>query len=262
MLRIAIATRCFNQPLEQSLRLAGEIGAEGVGVQLDVRDELRPTDLSDTGRRQFLHRLSERGLRVASATFPLRRPLCDQEHLDSRVASLKKAMEFAYDLGSRVLTTRVGSIPVDGEGPGYSLLCELLNDLARHGNHVGVTLAVAPVSESPETLRKLFDTVKSGPIGVDFDPAAFAISRHSPAQALRDLQAFVAHFQARDAIREFDGGGLEVPLGRGEVDWVELLPLLDEIEYRGWTTVLRTQGDDRPGDVARAVKFLRQVELG
>lgn len=260
MLRIAIATRGFGQPLESSIRLAGEAGA--AGVQLDVRDELQAADLSDTGRRQFLHRLTGRGMKVASATFPLRRPLYDQQHLDVRVASLKKAMQFAYDLGASVLTTRVGPIPAEAEGTSYPLLCEVLNDLARHGNHVGVTLAVAPDSESPQTLRKLLDAVKSGPIGVDFDPAAFAISRHSPVQALRDLHAFVSHFQARDAVREFDGGGLEVPLGRGEVDWVELLPQLDEIEYRGWTSVVRTQGDDKPGDITRAVKFLRQVVLG
>lgn len=260
MLRIAVATRCFGHPLETSIRLAGEIGAGG--VQLDVRDELRPTDLTDTGRRQFLHRLTERGLKVASVSFPLRRPLYDQQHLDARVGSLKKAMQFAYDLGASVLTTRVGPIPADGEGTSYPLLCEVLNDLARHGNHVGVTLAVVPVAESPETLGKLFDSVKAGPIGVDFDPAAFAIAKHSPSQAIRDLYSYVVHVQARDGLREFDGGGVEVLLGRGEVDWVELLPLLDEIEYRGWTTVVRTQGDDKLGDMTRAIKFLRQVAIG
>jgi len=260
MLRIAVATRCLNQPIDDCIRLAGEMGAEG--VQLDARDELRPTDLTETGRRQFLHRLSERGLRVASLTFPLRRPLSDEVHLDARMAALRQAMQFAFDLGAQVLTTRIGPIPADAESTHYQLLRELLNDLARHGNHIGTTLTISPVGDSPESLLKLLDSVKSGPIGIDFDPAAFVIGKHSPAQALRDLYSFVAHFQARDGLREFDGGGQEVALGRGEVDWVELLPLLDEISYRGWTTIVRTQGDDKLGDITRAVKFLRNVTLG
>jgi sugar phosphate isomerase/epimerase len=260
MLRLAVATHCFGQPLKSSIRLAAEAGA--AGVQLDVRDELPPADLTDTGRRQFLHRLNERGLRIASVTFPLRRPLCDERHLDARMAALRQAMQFAYDLGAPVLTTRIGPIPPDAESTGQQLLRELLNDLARHGNQVGTTLAVSPVGEAPAAIHSLLDSVKAGPIGVDFDPAAFVIGKHSPAQALRDLHRFVVHVQARDAVRESDGGGLEVPLGRGEVDWVELLPLLDEIAYRGWVTVVRTQGDDKLGDIASAIQFLRKVSLG
>ena len=56
-----------------------------------------------------------------------------------------------------------------------------------------------------------------------------------------------------------DAGGLEVALGRGEVEWIEILPLLDEVAYAGWVTVVRTQGDDRGGDVARGVKYLSNV---
>src|SRR5262245_2402745 len=82
-LRIALATRCLGLPLRGSLLAASSFGA--AGVQLDVRDELKPGDLSETGRRQFLHQLEESGLSVASVAFPLRRALFDQEHLDARV---------------------------------------------------------------------------------------------------------------------------------------------------------------------------------
>ena len=71
------------------------------------------------------------------------------------------------------------------------------------------------------------------------------------------------HFNqiVRDAIRDIDAGGLEVALGRGEVEWIEVLPLLDEIEYAGWVTVNRTQGNDLALDAARAVEYLKNVML-
>jgi sugar phosphate isomerase/epimerase len=87
------------------------------------------------------------------------------------------------------------------------------------------------------------------------------MSGHNPAQAFRALHPWVIHVTARDAIRDVDAGGVETALGRGEVDWVEFLPLLDEIEYAGWVTVNRTQGEDRAGDVARGVEYLKNVLL-
>ena len=69
------------------------------------------------------------------------------------------------------------------------------------------------------------------------------------------------HVTARDAVRDLnaEGGAMEVPIGRGEVDWVELLPLLHEAEFRGWVTVNRSQGTDRAGDVTRGLQYLGRV---
>jgi sugar phosphate isomerase/epimerase len=66
----------------------------------------------------------------------------------------------------------------------------------------------------------------------------------------------------RDAIREGDGSAREVPVGRGEVPWQELLAVIHELDYRGWFCVDRTQGEDRAGDAARAIQYLRSLELG
>jgi sugar phosphate isomerase/epimerase len=97
---------------------------------------------------------------------------------------------------------------------------------------------------------------------MNLDPAALVLARQDPAQAIRELHDLVAHVQVRDAIRDVDGLGTEVPVGRGEVDWDELLALLEEARYRQWFTVERTQGDDKLGDSARAVQFLKQVARG
>ncbi len=258
-LRIALATRCLNRPFQEAIRLAASLAVQG--LQFDSREELKPGDLTETGRRQLLHMLEQQGLSVASLAFPTRRSFYDEEQLDARVGAAKRAMELAWQLRARVVTARVGKIP-DPESKSYRVLQDVLADLARHGNQVGATLAITPTHDSPQALNELIGSIKTGPLGIDFDTAVCVMSGHNPVQALRTLHASIVHLTARDAIRDIDAGGLEVALGRGEVDWVELLPFLDEIAYAGWITVNRTQGDDRAGDAARAVQYLKNVASG
>jgi|SRR5579872_2023573 len=259
-LRIAIATRCLGRPLTESLRAAAKTGARG--VQFDGCEELLAGELTDTGRRQLLHSLEALGLSVASLAFPAHRSFCDEEQLDARVAACKRVMEFAWQLGARVVAARIGKIPADRESKTYRMLFDVLSDLAAHGNQVGATLAITPTRDAPQALIELLAAVKTGPLGIDFDPAAFIMSGHDPAEALRQLHSSVIHFTARDALRDVDAGGLEVAVGRGEVIWPELVALLNEARYPGWATVIRSQGDDRAGDVARAVQYLTNVRSG
>ena len=50
--RLAVASRCFIQPLTPSIQSAAELNVRG--LQLDVRNELRASELSSTGRRDLL----------------------------------------------------------------------------------------------------------------------------------------------------------------------------------------------------------------
>jgi sugar phosphate isomerase/epimerase len=256
-LQLAIATRSLGLPLRTALRRAAECGA--TGVQFDVRDELQTAELTDTGLRQFHHSLRELGLEVASASFPMRRTLYDAVQLDARVAALRSAMDFTARLKCRVLTLRIGPLPGDKEGAEFKTLVEVLNDLSRHGNHVGVSLALAPGGESSSAWLDLLAGVKTGPIGIDFDPCSVVCAGRNVNTVFRDLHALVTHVQARDGVRDLDGTGAEEAVGRGQVDWIELVALLHEAGYHGWLTAIRNQGSDRRGDVARAIDVLRNI---
>ncbi len=50
-----------------------------------------------------------------------------------------------------------------------------------------------------------------------------------------------------------------MPVGRGEVDWDAMVALFDEMNYNGWLTVARYEGDDPLGDATRAVTYLGNV---
>ncbi|MGH7201035.1 MAG: sugar phosphate isomerase/epimerase family protein, partial [Planctomycetaceae bacterium] len=173
----------------------------------------------------------------------------------------REVMQFAWQLKAPLVTLRIGRIPA-ADSEQYRLLVEVLNDLARHGNHVGAVLAVTPTRDDAESLTRLMREITQGPVGIDFDPAGFAMNGADAVAAYRELHELVTNVLIRDGLRDVDGSGREVPVGRGEVDWTELIPMIDQSRYRGPLTVLRTAGDDRAGDCARAIQFLRRLRLG
>ncbi len=258
--RLAVATRCLELPLRASLQAAARCGAEG--VQFDLRQELQPGELTASGRRDLLHYLDELGLTVAGTTFTLRRTLADEHELDRRIAALKQAMTWSFELKSRVLSFRIGKLPADPAGKDARILRDLLDDLAKHANHVGVVLAVQPAQDADEELRTWLAGVTSGPIGIDFDPAQFVLAGRNPVDALRTLHAFTYHAQLRDGLSEPDGTSNETPVGDGAVPWPEVLATLGEIEFAGWLTAVRTQGQDKPRDLTRAISYIRRLLLG
>lgn len=258
--RLSVATRCLQQPLRQSFQTAAGMGAQG--ILLDVRQEIDASLLTETARRDLLHCLGELGLAVAGAVIPIRQPLNVEHELDHRISAIKAAMTAAWQLQARVLCFRAGKIPAEEDSREYRLLLQVLEDLAAHANHVGVALALTPVNDSAESLRKFVSQVRTGPLGIDFDPAQFAMSGRNVNESLRALHDLVWHVQLRDGLKDFAGGGEEVPVGQGVVDWIELLALLSEADYRGWLTAVRTQGEDKPADLARALRHVSRVLLG
>lgn len=258
--KLALPTRLFSLPFRQA---AVEVArSEADGIQIDARNELRYRELSATGLRELKHLLNESQIQVSSLVFPLRRPLYDRERLDQRVAALKETLEFAHKLQSRIVTARIGRIPQDVECTEYQTLIEVLNDIARHANHVGATLCVTPANDTAEALRALLDRVDAGPIGIDLDPAALVLAREPLQESVQCLYDRMLHVRARDAVWAMDGAGQEMAVGRGEVDWELLVALLDQVGYRGWITCDRTAGDDQAGDGQRAVQYLRRVMQG
>ena len=259
-LKFAVATRHLAQPIRQAIDTVGSIGA--TGIQFDVRNELKPSELSETGRRHLIRQLGEQRLQLASFEYPTRRSFHDAELLDARVAGLKSALKFAYSMGVTVVTGRVGRIPDDPALPAYKLLCDVLNDIARHSNRVGATFAITPTNDSVDGLRGLFERVTDGPIGLNLDPAGLIMSNCNPVDTYRAFYDRVLSVQIRDGLRDVDGQGVEVPVGRGEVVWDELLALLEEGAFRGWLVATRSSGDDKAGDMARAIRYIRAVAAG
>lgn len=289
-LQLAVATEDFGSPLKPAISQAAEcVGIRG--LRLNVRTEVRAEDFSDTALRQLSLYVTERQLKIAGLMFPSRHALHDPTHLDQRLDGIRTAMPLARKLGTAELLIRCGRIPdPESTTPGtaassptnadvnsltnpfsfapkpglatqnrpadseqFAMLCDILNDLVRFGNHIGCVLQLQFAEYDLKRIQRLLNEVKAGPVGLVFDPATAVMTGSSPVSVFRELYHAIGYIRARDARTNIDGAGIEVPVGDGIVDWTELLPTISEADYNGWICIERSGGDQRADDVRRGV---------
>jgi sugar phosphate isomerase/epimerase len=256
--KIGIQTRSLHLPLKHALRTAARLGAEG--VEIDARTELPPSELSQTGLRQFLKTLDDLHLRVSAVAFPTRRGYDDANDLDRRVAATHAAQRFAASLRTEVIVNRAGRLPDSEQDPRFRQLIEALTAIGTYGDRIGVRLAAQTGSEEPQQLARLIAALPDQTIGVDLHPAALIAAGHSPQLAVEVLGPHVLHVHACDAVRNPGAGrAAAVELGRGTADLPELLGRLTEFDYRGWVTIEARDSADPVAEVENAVSYLRSL---
>jgi sugar phosphate isomerase/epimerase len=245
-------------PLRKALRTASDLGARA--VQIDARHEIKPHELSNTGRRQLRKLMDDLNLQVSSVSFPTRRGYDEPQDLDQRVAATQAAMKFAFELGARVVVNRIGRVPADPQSPQWQSLVEVLRNLSDYGQHAGAVLAARTGSESGSELERLLNALPDGTIGADLDPASLCIHGYSTLEAIEALGPKILHVHANDAVYEPDQArGTEVQLGRGNVDFPALLAALEASDYQGWITVSRHHAHDPVTEIGQAVEYLNNL---
>jgi L-ribulose-5-phosphate 3-epimerase len=258
-IKIGVVLESLNLPLRRALHEAERFGV--AGIQLDPAGDLAPGRLTQTGRREFKNLLRAHSLEISALGCPLRRGLDTPEGLEERIDFVRSVMALAFDFGPRIVVIQAGPAPAQDEtGPRAELLRESLLALALHGDRTGTTLALETGAESPAALRAFIEGFDTGSLAVNFDPANLLINGHEPIAALRLLGDRGVHAHARDARR---GGASrttqEVPLGHGDIDWLELTDTLRAAEYAGYLAVERESGANRVADVEAGVRFLRRL---
>lgn len=257
-IRVAVELASLRQPFAQALLTAARLGAEA--VEIDGRNEVSVADLSHTGVRQVRKMLEDLNLRVSALSFRTRRGYGAVTELDRRVEATKKALKLAYELGTNVVVNHIGRVPSDDDLQTLTTLRTALADIGREGQRVGAMLAAETGTESGADLLKLIESLPPGSIAVDFNPANLVMHGFDPREAAKTLGAHVLHVHATDATRDVAAGrGVEVPLGRGSVEFPELLGALEEHQYRGYLTIRRSESPNALEEVAAAVKYLRAL---
>ena len=257
-LKIGIQLASLRQPFKKALHTAAELGAQA--VEIDARNQLKPSELTQTGLRQLRKMLEDRNLRVGAIGFQTRRGYNVTEDLDRRVEATKEAMRMAYDLGANVVVNQIGRIPSESAGAEWDLLVQVLTDLGRHSQRIGAFLAAETGAEDAESLRRLLDALPVGSIGINLDPGNIIVNGFSATEATKLLAQEVLHVHAKDAVRDLaQGRGLETPLGRGSVDFPELMATLEEREYRGYFTIERENANNPVLEIGQAVQYLRNL---
>lgn len=257
-LKIGVQLRPLGLPLREALVAAKRLGAQG--VEIDARTELRPAEVTQTARRQLRKLLDDQGLVVSAISFPTRRGYQDPSDLDRRVDATKRALELAQTLGAPVVVNQLGLVPTDQTSREWTLLVEVLTDLAHFGNRVGASLAADTGTEPGPTLKTLLDALPPGGIAVNLDPGNLVAGGFALDEAVTELGPWIRHVHARDGVHDrARGRGTEVTLGRGSVDFAALLGQLEEQGYRGFFTVARDRVSDPETELSQAIQYLRNL---
>jgi sugar phosphate isomerase/epimerase len=258
---IGIQLASLRMPLKQALLTASQLGARG--VEIDARNMLKPQELSRTGVRHLRKILDDLNLRVCAIGFQTRRGYDVLEQLEQRIDGTKRAMDMAFQLGAQVVVNHVGAVPAEPQGASWETMFQALADIGRHGQHTGVWLAAETGSEDGQRLKALIEALPSGALAVNFDPGNLVVNGHSPRDALGLLADHVRHVHATDGVRDLaQNRGLSTSLGRGTVDFPELIGALEEHQYRGYYTVEREPSANVVTEIAHAVRYLAAIMSG
>lgn len=258
MFRFGVQLRSLRLPVRKALQVASELGARG--VEIDLRNEILPRELSQTGIRQFRKLLDDLNLKISAASYPTRRGYNDANDLERRIAATKEAIDCAYKLGAPVLTNHIGRVPVEETDEKFTLLRDVMSEIGRYAHQNGVFMTAKTGPQSAEDLNRLLDALPDGLLGVEFDPGALIVNGFSARESLEALLKHVRHVVARDGVRDLAiGRGIEVELGRGSADFPMLLTLLDDASYSGYLTVVRENPEYPLAEVEQSLEYLRQL---
>lgn len=245
-------------PLRRSLPELRKLDV--AGVELEAVGDLAPAQLSQTGRRELTHLLRSHDLELTALSCPLRRGLGVPENQDARIEYLRQALTMSWELGAKIVVIHPGPIHEDEKDPRWTILNEALTALGRHAERVGTTLALETGLESGDDLAKFLDRFESGGLAANFNPGNLLIQGYDPYAAAGTLRNRIVHVHARDArLASSSRGAEEVPMGHGDIDWLQLLATLAQIEYRGFVTIERSPGANPLAEAKAAVEFLRCI---
>lgn len=255
--KLGIVLETIDLPPRRALPEVARVGVRG--VQTDAAGDLTPDRLGATGRREFRTLLKSFDLELSAVGCPLRRGLDVAENQQPRIEYVQKVMQLAFDLGARKVIVPCPKLPTDPAAPKALTLRESFLALAGFGDRVGTQVCLECGLDPGDKVRDYLNTYDTGSLAVNFDPANFLVNGFDPLASLSALAGKVVHTHARDArTATVSGGPKEVPVGAGDVEWMIYVATLESIDYRGYLTVDREDGDNRFADAAAGVKFLKR----
>ena len=262
---IGVMFGCFRQDFDTGLETARNIGASKLQVGWEWKD------LPASEQRDYLKRIQSHGLGVSAVCGDfdgIRRG-------DKGVIELaKKSIDLALNLGTDVVTSHIGVIP-DVHNEQWEKMASLAAPIADYAASVGARVAIETGPESPETLADFIDSINPKGLAANLDPANLAmVGGYDPVEAVYTLRHRIAHTHAKDGIRlsgytaaQLYGGlvnpggyvYMEVPLGKGDVNFPRWVAALDEVGFEGVLAIEREVGTSPVDDIALAVSVLRNA---
>jgi len=272
--KLGVLLDCFRTDLRSALKLAAQVGVQGIQVY-STRGDMAPENLSPEKRRELLDLVKSHGLVISALCGDLGGGgFTKPEKNPEKIERSKRILELAKDLETDVVTTHIGAVPAAPAHPRYAIMQQACRELAEYADSLRAHFAIETGPESGAVLRAFLDSLGSKGVGVNLDPANLVmVTGDDPAYAVHMLKDYIVHTHAKDGrMKRFvdpevvygmvegddHGSYKEVPLGEGQVNWDAYLGALRAIGYRSFLTIEREVGLRPYHDIANAVKFLKE----
>ena len=188
--------------------------------------------------------------------------LIPEAYRDRRIQLIDNASQIATTLGIEDVITHAGFIPENPNDPVYHTFIDMMK---YYCNCVfkprGTWFDFESGQETPVTLRRAIEDIGSGNCGINLDTANVILyGKANPVDAIKVFGEYVRCTHLKDGLWPTGGRSLgrEVPIGEGEVDFPEVVRLLNEKKYKGHFTIEREiSGEKQIEDILAAAKMIR-----
>ncbi len=244
--------------VRDQIHAAARLGARGVVVE--AIGDIAPHRLGDTGRRELRHILRTVEMSLVGLALPTRRPFDTTDQLDERMRRADAALAMAYELDTKIVLVRAGTIPPAEDEARLGVFTSTLVELGRRAEHHGVKLALETGADTGIKLKEFLDSAGSAGLAASIDPGSILQAGIDPIATVRELATWVVHAYAKDAtgsagVPAVNPRGFGFP--PGALDWEEYLGALEETGYRGFLTVWPAAGRPAPAQFTAVLNRLK-----
>ncbi len=278
-MKIGAMVESFRLGFRGGVEKAASLGIKGIQAYV-THGELFVDEMTEAKAKEALDIVKSNGLVVSALCGDFGHGFMNEESNKIYVEKSKRALDLAKLFECDVVTTHIGTVPTE-ENETKEIMRKACRELALYGDSVGASFAVETGPETGKTLGEFLDSLGAGGVRVNFDPANLVMCVDDrPENALKYLGKYVVHTHAKDGIMlkkkveeaisigkeaqehqamlEMGHKYLELPLGKGDVNFDVYLPALAATGFNGFLTIEREVGENAVADIAMAVDFLKE----
>lgn len=275
-MKIGAMVESFRLGFRGGVEKAAELGVAGI-QKYATGEELNWTDAQI---KEALDIVKSNGLVFSAICGDFGYGFDDPDKNPEMIEKSKRVLDIAKKLECNIVTTHIHKVPNE-ECAQKEIMRKACRELALYADSIGSCFALETGPEFGEVLGGFLDSLGANGVRVNFDPANLVmVAGDRPENALKYIGKYVVHTHAKDGIKlhkpaegeviigeeaqqhaELAKMGheyLELPLGKGGVDFDTYLPALAAAGFDGFLTIERECGDAPEKDIAMAVDFLRE----
>ncbi len=194
---------------------------------------------------------------------PLTIGLVPRETRAARIDALKRASDLAKMCDIPAVHTHCGFIPENPNDPLYAETVKAIQEVAGYCKANGQTFLMETGQETPVTMLRAITDAGLDNIRVNLDTANLILyGKGDPVAALDVIGKYVRGLHAKDGLYPTNPKNLgeEVAIGKGKVDFAEVMRKLHALHYTGPITIEREiSGARQEDDIRASISYLQRL---